>query len=194
MPENRYDRSQLFYSRAEIIQRRAILVLEVYWKFISVAKCGHFFGEKLPKDLLFKYFSTVVPVLGIAFHKRPAINITHIAFPVGSQKIESTNLLPKLLYYSVADELLIWSQDNRVPKLFALLISLNNAIKSGRFPCLGIHVVGTNGVYLNIESIGGQKFLIDVVIVFPDIVFLPLILARTVLHFSKQLLPASSHI
>ena len=128
MSENRYNRSQLFDSWIEIIQRRAILILEVYWEFISVAKCGHFFREKLAKDLLFKYFGTVVPVLWIAFNKRPAIHITHIAFPVGSQKIESTNLLPKLLYYSVANELLIWSQDNMVPQFFALLVSLDYTI------------------------------------------------------------------
>jgi len=126
--KNRYNRSQLLHPWIQIIQRWTILVLKVFWKFVSVAECSNFFGKKLPKYLFFKYFGAVVPILRIALHKRPTIHVAHIAFPVGSQQIESTNLLSKLLYYPVANELLIRSQDDRVPKLFAFLVSLDDAI------------------------------------------------------------------
>lgn len=87
--------------------------------------------EKFGKNLLLQNLGAVFPILGISLDERPPIDITNVGFAIGSQQVEATNFLSKLLHNSVANKLLIRSKNNRISHLFTILIPRNNSVQSG---------------------------------------------------------------
>ena len=70
---------------------------------------------------------------------------------------------------------------------------MDDSVESGSLPCLGVHVVGPDGVDLDVEAIGGKVLFVNVVAVLADGVLLALVLAGGVFYFPEQFLPASAH-
>jgi hypothetical protein len=155
MAEDGYDRSQLFQLWVQPIHGQFELVLGAAEEVVEVGVQVDFLGEEVVEDLLLQYGWAVLPILRVAFNKRPPIDVTHVGFAIGSQQIKPTDLLLKLLYYPVAHKFLSWGQVDRKPHLLSLLVALNYAIEGGWFACLGIHVVWSDGVDLDIEGVGG---------------------------------------
>lgn len=107
----------------------------------------------MPYNLFFENLSTVLPIFGVAFDERPAINIANIGLAVGSQKIKTANILTELLDDSIADIFFIRGQYYWVPHLFPFFISEDDTVKARRLPSLGIHIVRTDRIDLYVEGI-----------------------------------------
>jgi hypothetical protein len=150
-------------------------------------------GEEMVEHFLFENGRAVLPVLGITLDKRPAIHVTDVALSVASKQVESANVLFELFDNSVANVLLFWGQDDGKALLFSFLVAVDDSVESGSLPCLGVHVVGSDGVDLDVEAVGGKVLLVDVVAVLADGVLLALVLAGGVFYLPEQLLPASAH-
>lgn len=78
--------------------------------------------------LFFEDGSAVLPILGIAFHERPAIDIADVGTAIGAEKVEPTYFLLKLLNNLVADEFLVRSKNDRKSHLLSLFVALNHTI------------------------------------------------------------------
>lgn len=66
---------------------------------------------------------TVLPILRVALHKRPTVHITNVRLSIGSQQVETANVLTKLLHNSITDIFFIRSQNHRITHLFPLFVS-----------------------------------------------------------------------
>ena len=91
----------------------------------------NFLWKKMVEYLFFQNGRAILPILRVAFYKRPSVNIADIGFAISSQQVKPTHLLLKLLNNSIAHEFLGRSKIYRETYLFSFLIPLNNTIKSG---------------------------------------------------------------
>ena len=169
MPKDGDNRPQFLYFREEVIKRRLIGVLifpcvEAFQQRVVVVAAW----VEVVHDLLFEDGRAVLPVLGVALHEGPAIDIADVGAAIGPKEVEPANFLLKLLNYLVADEFLVRSKDDRIPHFLPLLIALHHAVQSRRSPRLGVHVVRPNRVHLNIEGVGGQELFVDVIAIPSD--------------------------
>ena len=123
-------------------------------------------------DLFPENFGAIFPILGVALHKGPPIDITNIGPSIGSKQIEPANILSELFDYPVADVLFFGGQDDGEPGFFALFVANDDAIEGGGLSGLSVHVVGSDCVDFDIETVGLQVILVDEVAVSSDLVFL----------------------
>lgn len=123
--------------------------------------------KELFEDNLFQDASTIIVVFVVAFDEAPSVYITNIRFAVASQEVEPADILLEYLDYFLCDEFLFWGENDRVSLFFSVLVSLYNTVQAWSLPGFSVHVIWTNSVYFNVETIGSQELLIDVVAISP---------------------------
>ena len=84
MPKNRNNRSELFYFRKRLVDRRSELILGLFY-LIQRSHLLNSCWEKVIEHFLFEYCRTIFPILRVAFNKRPSIYIANIAATVASK-------------------------------------------------------------------------------------------------------------
>lgn len=192
MSKNGNDWAQLFHFWVEVVQWRPIDILILTFIQPFCQKTTVPAWKKSIYYLLLQNQCAVIPIFRISLHKGPSVDIAHIRPAIGPQKVESTDFLLKFLNNFITDELLIWSKDDWISDLFSFFVPLNHTVESWRPSSLGIHIVWTNCVDLDIEGISWKELFVYIVSIFPDLVQI-LILAWLILDLSKELLSPPAH-
>lgn len=113
-------------------------------------------------DDLADLVSAVLIILFGSFHEGEAIDVTHIGVAFGSQHVKAANILLETDRYFPCDILLLLREIHRIANFFAIFVSLDNSVQRWALSGLGMGIVRSDSINLNIEAISLQEFLVNV--------------------------------
>lgn len=116
-----------------------------------------------------------------SFGKSPSIDITDVGLVIRTQNIESTNREFKLLDNSSAVLSFFRRKFNLMPQFRILAILLN--IDNRTAPSFSKNKL-SHSIYLNIKHISPDELLINIILIFSNMIFLALVLT-----FSRTCMP-----
>lgn len=113
---------------------------------------------QLPQYHISQYLGTIIIVLVRVLHKTKTIYVAHKRFAIGTQQIESAHGLLEGQTHFARDQLFGIAQDNRITDLFAFAVAFDFAIECWALPGLGVRIIWSDGVHLDIGACGHRGF------------------------------------
>ena len=98
----------------------------------------------------------------------PAVDIADVRLVlslrlvVRAKDVEAADGLPEGQHHLARDLLLLRVQDDGVAYFLATLVAHHAAVDDGALSCLGVRVVGPDGIDLHVGALSQQQLLVDV--------------------------------
>ena len=102
----------------------------------------------------------VVKVLGRVLDKRPPVDVAHVGPALRSQQIEPANRLTEREAHPPRDLLFIRGEEHGESLLLTVLVPLHPPVHNRRLSRLGVRVVGTHGVHLDVGAARAHEILV----------------------------------